>query len=80
MNLVKVCANLGLLTDFYSTFFGFNLPWALGGIFKEMEQFCELWKAEAISVEIAFLAVSQVPMCTKNVLLFFGVTVGFNPL
>lgn len=37
MTLIKLCANLGLQTDFYSTFFGFSLPWDLGDIFKEME-------------------------------------------
>lgn len=49
-NRIKLCANLRLQTDFYSTFFGFNLPWDLGDIFKEVEQFSELLKTEAISV------------------------------
>lgn len=49
MNLIELCANLGFQTDFYSTFFGFNLPWDLRDIFKEMEQLSELWKTEAIS-------------------------------
>lgn len=58
-------ANLGLQTDLYSTFSGFNLLWDLGDIFKKWNSFLNSGRLKLFPFEMAFLAISQFPICTK---------------